>query len=77
MNIPGSEWRVLAHDGEKNIELKNRGIFDELVVGKWLHIEQMNDNRWWIRIADARIDIQINENGKAILEIERNVYEEE
>jgi hypothetical protein len=53
---PGSRWRVLARDGERQISAQNEGIFDELVVDDWLHLEQMDDTRWWMRLADVRIE---------------------
>ena len=49
---PGRRWRVLAwvEKGAERIELRDRGIFDELVVDDWLHVEQMADNEWWMQI---------------------------
>ena len=52
MTKPGHRWRVLAwaHKGEERIELRDRGIFDELVADDWLHIEQMDYDTWWMQI---------------------------
>ena len=51
---PGSRWRILAKDGDKHIELENQGVFDELVIDNWFHLEQMDTNQWWMRIGDGR-----------------------
>lgn len=71
---PGERWRVLAHDEHTTIELEDQGIFDELVVDEWLHIEQMDDNVWWFRVGDARILVTISENGPPIVDIQRGFY---
>ena len=73
---PGSRWRLLARDGERNITAQNDGLFDELVVDDWLHLEQMDDNTWWMRLGDARIDIKVSAHGRAEVSIERDVYEQ-
>jgi hypothetical protein len=72
---PGSEWRVLAHDGAKKIECGNEGIFDELVVDDWLHIEQLDDASWWMRVGDARILVRAHEGGTRV-DVERGFYAE-
>lgn len=52
--LPGSEWRVCSSGPrghrEYHFEAENKGIFDEVVVGDWLHVERMDANRWWFRI---------------------------
>jgi hypothetical protein len=73
MKKPGERWRVLAHADQRKVEVENDGIFDELVVDDWLHIEQMDENAWWIRIGDARIDVRLVE-GVAEVDIERGFY---
>lgn len=74
--LPGSEWRVLAHDGERDIEHANEGVFDELVVDKWLHVEQMDEAAWFVRIGDARVLVRIGEHGEATVDVERGFYAE-
>jgi hypothetical protein len=71
---PGARWRILAKDGDRKIELENQGIFDELVIDHWLHLEQMDDNSWWARIGDASIHVVIDPSGRVQLTVERNVY---
>jgi len=71
---PGSKWRFLAH-GPTRLHLDDKGEyrFDELVVDDWLHIEQMSDREWWMRVGDARIWIQLD--GKPVVTITRGEYE--
>jgi hypothetical protein len=52
--VPGARWRILAHDGADAVQLENRGILDEVVVDDWMHLEQMDERRWWMRVGDAR-----------------------
>lgn len=71
---PGREWRVLAHEGSEAIAVKNRGVFDEVVVDHWLHVEQMDEREWWIRVGDVRISTRIHANGSVEVDVERGVY---
>ena len=57
---PGSTWRVLARDGAREVTAQNDGLFDELVVDRWLHLEQMTEDTWWMRVGDARLDIKVD-----------------
>jgi hypothetical protein len=73
---PGSSWRILARDGERKIELANEGIFDELVINSWLHLEQMDDDHWWMRVGDAKIDVFVREDGTVEVSIDRDCYDQ-
>ncbi|MBO6934706.1 MAG: hypothetical protein JJ863_07020 [Deltaproteobacteria bacterium] len=73
---PGAEWRVLAHDGGEEIALKDRGVFDELVVDHWLHIEQMEERRWWMRVGDVMVMVRVHPDGAVVVDVERGVYGE-
>jgi hypothetical protein len=73
---PGSQWRVLAHDGARDIEHEGEGIFDELVVDEWLHIEQLDEAGWWMRVGDVRVLVRIDESGKPTVDVERGFYAE-
>jgi len=74
MKEPGRNWRILARDGERDVKLANEGVFDELVIDEWLHLEQMDDRKWWMRLGDARLDIEVQADGTAKVSIERGVY---
>lgn len=62
-------WRLLAHPA-KGEPLRIRSTdyptpveFDELVVGDWLHVEQMDTRAWWARIGPITVDIEIHPDG--------------
>jgi hypothetical protein len=74
MHISGTQWRLLTHDDVKTTEIKNKGIFDELVVDDWLHIEQMDDNIWWLRVGDVRIVATVSSQGQVTVDVERGAY---
>lgn len=73
---PGSRWRVLAKDRGRDLAFQDEGVFDELVVDGWLHLEQMTEDTWWMRVGDARVDIRVLKDGRAEVSIERDVYEQ-
>lgn len=73
-NLPGARWilstnRNVTHSG-------NSGVFDELIVYDWLHIEQMDDDCWWMRIGDADIRVFIEDNGHVVVVVERGIHAE-
>ena len=74
MATPGQSWRLRAVEASEVFEAENRGIFDELVVDQWLHIEQMEADTWWMRVGDSSITVKVDANGKVSVVIERNVY---
>jgi hypothetical protein len=71
----GERWRVLAHESTGEVQLENRGVFDELVVDDWLHVEKMDEGAWWLRVGDARLNVRIV-NGVTEVDVERGVYSE-
>lgn len=38
--------------------------FDELVVGRWLHIEQMDTSMWWMTIGGVVIHVWADRDGR-------------
>lgn len=72
---PGSTWRIGAQRGDERFEVENEGVLDEVVIDRWLHLEQMDENEWWMRVGDARIWIRIDAGGDAHIDVERNAYE--
>jgi hypothetical protein len=73
--VPGARWRFLAHQEQGSLQLQNQGVFDELVADDWLHIEQMEETMWWMRLGDARITVTVVAGARAIVDIERGVYD--
>lgn len=72
---PGSRWRVLAHRGDGDFEVQNEGCFDELVVDQWLHVEQMDDRKWWIRVGEACVWATIADDGSVTVQVGGHGYE--
>ena len=71
--VAGKSWRielrepfqliptnpVLPNDFNKDL------VLDEVVIDKWFHLEQMDDDAWWIRIGDLIVDVNVNNDGTA------------
>lgn len=38
--------------------------FDELVVGRWLHIEQMDVGRWWMTVGGVVLHVDADRDGR-------------
>lgn len=38
--------------------------FDELVIGEWIHLEQMDTGRWWCNLGGVTINIQVDRDGR-------------
>jgi hypothetical protein len=73
-SLPGARWRILAHQETSSVEMENQGIIDEVVIDDWLHLEQMNEREWWLRVGDARVSIEIETDGSVRVDIERGAY---
>ena len=67
-------WRLLAVEETGPVQLENRGSLDELVLEEWLHLEQMDDHQWWMRLGDARVLAERDEHGVMQVSIERDFY---
>lgn len=74
-DAPGTHWRLLAHEDGEPLEITNRGLFDELVVDGWLHIENLDPRRWWMRLGDADIIVEIGVDGVRV-DVERGAHAE-
>lgn len=71
----GGSWRFQAwhvqSDGMQDppIRLDSAEIdgpteFDELVVGNWFHMEQMDDCRWVVGIGPIGVYVEVHADGK-------------
>ena len=40
--------------------------FDELVIGRWIHLEQMDTGKWWMNVAGITIDIAVDRDGRPV-----------
>ena len=65
--------RVLAHlrPGNDRVELDGKGEkrdleVDEVVLGDWLHVEQMDVDCYWLRLGEQTFNVTIDpRTGKA------------
>lgn len=39
-------------------------VFDELVIDRWLHLEQMNTGLWWLSIAGLVVFVRVDRDGR-------------
>lgn len=67
-------WRVRVREGESVKTLEGSGLFDELWVGHWLHLEWMDRRGWWMRTDDLRWTIRVGGRRTTRVEIERDQY---
>ena len=40
--------------------------FDELVVGRWLHVEQMDNSSWWMNIGGVTLHVTADRDGRPV-----------
>lgn len=67
---PGIPFRL--NSSLTKIVGSDKDEFDELVVGKWFHLEQMDTNQWWMRVGESNFDISIKNNKATIFHRESN-----
>ena len=65
MSEERDSFRVSACPNGKRVEFSRKSGFDEIVVGRWLHLEQMDKNYWWMRLGDQEADIKVDTKGRA------------
>lgn len=62
---PGSVWRVSADHPVTGEEVSTGSaehpgtVFDELVVDRWLYVEQMDTHVWWINIGGVHVNVTV------------------
>jgi hypothetical protein len=61
----GKPWRVVGRVPKRR-RVRARTVFDELVIGGVLHVEQMSSNHWWINAGDLHVDVVIKK-GKPVV----------
>lgn len=63
--VPGSKWRLSAYQkgGRERVNLENAGVFDELVVDDWFHMEQMDTRVWWLRLGQSTCFVHVGKDG--------------
>jgi hypothetical protein len=48
---------------EKHTEIPDTE-FDELVIGNWIHLEQMSTGTWWMNIAGVTVWVKADRDGR-------------
>ena len=38
--------------------------FDELVVGRWIHVEQMDATVWWMNVGGVTVNVTVDRDGR-------------
>ena len=66
----GSDRRVGGCGGQdtessRHVELPGTE-FDELVVGSWLHVEQMDSGKWWMNIGGVVVWVRADRDGRPV-----------
>lgn len=60
--------RAVPRDSEYHRgHLLPQAEFDELVVGQWLHVEQMDDSTWWMNIGGVTVHASVDPEGRPTL----------
>ncbi|AFE06388.1 hypothetical protein COCOR_05469 [Corallococcus coralloides DSM 2259] len=75
LKVPGGIWRLFVQTDSGPVHLENQGALKELVVENWLHVEQVGDGAWWMRVGDMRIRVQAPRNGSPEVDVERGFYD--
>jgi len=58
--------RVAGHDDTEHSQTRviERTEFDELIVGRWLHVEQMDTGRWWMAVGGVVLWVEADRDGR-------------
>lgn len=74
---PGTHWKVLAQDesgGRFRASSEEYDfVYDELVVDRWLHLEQTNTNHYWMQVGPLHINVTLKPNGDTDIWISREL----
>lgn len=63
----GSDPRSLGEAGEHStVTALPNTEFDELVVGQWIHLEQMDAGRWWMNIGGVTVWVKADRDGRPL-----------
>jgi hypothetical protein len=68
-------WRAQEKtpDGE-TVEYTGTGLFDELLIEGFLHLEWLDDESWYVRVGDARITATVLPDGRVQVDVQRGAY---
>lgn len=63
-NRPTYGGSVLPDSEQRETHVLTATEFDELAVGRWLHVEQMEAGRWWANIGGVTMRIEVDRDGR-------------
>jgi hypothetical protein len=56
VDTPDDPWRTSVPTPDMEV--------DEVVIGRWLHLEQMNSRDWWLNVAGVVLNIRVDREGR-------------
>jgi len=55
------EWRItIKRTPGSDTEIENDGELDEVVIGRWFHLEKMSPSTWWMRIGNHGVSVDVS-----------------
>lgn len=63
-NRPTYGGNALPNTDRRRTHVLEATEFDELAVGRWLHVEQMEAGRWWLNIGSITVWIEADRDGR-------------
>lgn len=74
---PGTHWKVLAQDesgGRFRASSEDYDfVFDEVVLDRWLHLEQMDRGHYWMQLGPLHLNVSLKANGDVDIRISREL----
>lgn len=58
------------HPYDRDETLDQPSVFDELVIDDWFHLEQMDDNSYWMRVGEYDINVWVKDGHAALVNVE-------
>lgn len=69
-------WRMQLLDGAQRIELQGSEVLDEVSFDGWLHLEQLTDDVWWLRVGDVQLHVSVTPESPPRVDVLRGAYAE-
>ena len=70
-------WRMQEKTADgKTVEFSGTGMFDELLIENFLHLEWLDDETWYIRVGDVRITATMLDDERVEVDVLRGAYGE-
>lgn len=71
-----THWSIRANGDNGMTELSHQGQVDEIVIGSWFHLEQMDRLHFWMRVGDANITVDLRPSSRPVVDIDRGAQGE-